>query len=127
MYECTQKGNYWKYMKKILLITAGVLTIVVLTGSLLLYLNREKIVTYRTDRMLTTVEEQVLQRLPDQRAVDEAKADFLKLHARLQSGSVTTDQVNAIAGMFYSSYREGKIDSLKARDIAGEVHRLAAP
>ena len=44
-------------MKKILLITAGILTIVVLTGSLLLYLNREKIVTYATDRALTKVEE----------------------------------------------------------------------
>jgi hypothetical protein len=28
--------------------------------------------------------------------------------------------------MFYSSYREGKIDSLKARRIVEEVHRLAA-
>ena len=113
-------------MKKILLITAGVLTIVVLAGSLLLYLNRDKIVTYSTDRALTKVEEQVLQRLPDQRSVDEAKADFLRLHARLQSGSVTTDEVKGLAGMFYSSYREGKIDSLKARRIVEEVHRLAA-
>jgi hypothetical protein len=112
-------------MKKILLITAGVLAIVVLTGSLLLYLNREKIVTYSIDRALTKVEEQVLQRLPDQKAVDEAKADFLKLHERLQSGSVKTDEVKVLAGMFYSSYREGKIDSLKARRIVEEVHRLA--
>jgi hypothetical protein len=113
-------------MKKILLITAGVLAIVVLTGSLLLYLNREKIVTYSIDRALTKVEEQVLQRLPDQRAVDEAKADFLKLHERLQSGSVKTDDVKTLAGMFYTSYKEGKIDSLKARRIVEEVHRLAA-
>ena len=67
-------------MKKILLISAGVLAILVLAGSLLLYLNREKIVTYSIDRALTKVEEQVLQRLPDQAAVEEAKADFLKLH-----------------------------------------------
>ena len=112
-------------MKKILLITAGVLAIVVLTGSLLLYLNREKIVTYSIDRALTKVEEQVLQRLPDQKAVDEAKADFLKLHERLQSGSVKTDEVKVLAGMFYSGYKEGKIDSLKARRIVEEVHRLA--
>jgi hypothetical protein len=113
-------------MKKILLITAGVLTIVVLTGSLLLYLNREKIVTYATDRALTKVEEQVLQRLPDRRAVEDAKADFLKLHERLQLGSVKTDDVKGLAAMFYSSYKEGKIDSLKARGIVEEVHRLAA-
>ena len=113
-------------MKKILLITAGILAIVVLTGSLLLYLNREKIVTYSIDRALTKVEEQVLQRLPDQKAVDEAKADFVKLHARLQSGSVKTDDVKTLAGMFYTSYKEGKIDSLKARRIVEEVHRLAA-
>ncbi len=113
-------------MKKILLITAGILAIVVLTGSLLLYLNREKIVTYSIDRALTKVEEQVLQRLPDQRAVDDAKADFLKLHQRLQSGSVKTDDVKTLAGMFYNSYKEGKIDSLKARLIVEEVHRLAA-
>jgi hypothetical protein len=113
-------------MKKILLITAGVLTIVVLAGSLLLYLNREKIVTYATDRALTKVEEQVLQRLPDQGAVDGAKADFLKLHARLQSGAVTTDEVKHVTGMFYSNYREGKLDSLNARGIVDEVHRLAA-
>jgi biopolymer transport protein ExbB/TolQ len=113
-------------MKKILLITAGVLTIVVLVGSLLLYLNREKIVTFRTDRALTKVEEQVLQKLQDQRAVDGAKADFLRLHARLQSGTVTTDEVQHVTEMFYSNYREGKIDSLNARGIVGEVHRLAA-
>lgn len=113
-------------MKKILLITAGVLTIVVLAGSLLLYLNRDKIVTYSTDRALTKVEEQVLQRLPDQSAVDEAKADFRKLHARLQSGSVRTDEVKGLAGMFYSSYKEGKIDSIMARRIVAEVHRLSA-
>jgi hypothetical protein len=112
-------------MKKILLITAGVLAIVVLTGSLLLYLNREKIVTYSIDRALTKVEEQVLQRLPDQKAVDEAKVDFLKLHQRLQSGSVKTDEVKVLAGMFYSSYKEGKIDSIKAKRIVEEVHRLA--
>jgi|GEM_PF-2309229 len=113
-------------MKKILLISAGVLAVIVLTGSLLLYLNREKIVTYSIDRALTKVEEQVLQRLPDQTAVNEAKADFLKLHKRLQSGSVKTDDVKTLAGMFYSSYKEGKIDSLKARQIVEEVHRLAA-
>jgi hypothetical protein len=27
--------------------------------------------------------------------------------------------------MFYSSYKEGKIDSVKARQIVEEVHRLA--
>lgn len=113
-------------MKKILLITAGILAIIVLTGSLLLYLNREKIVTYSIDRALTKVEEQVLQRLPDQKSVEEAKADFVKLHLRLQSGSVKTDDVKTLAGMFYSSYKEGKIDSLKARQIVEEVHRLAA-
>ncbi len=113
-------------MKKILLITAGVLAIVVLTGSLLLYLNREKIVTYSIDRALTKVEEQVLQRLPDQQSVDVAKTDFLKLHQRLQSGSVGTDEVKTLAGMFYTSYKEGKIDSLKAKRIVEEVHRLAA-
>jgi hypothetical protein len=113
-------------MKKILLITAGVLAIVVLTGSLLLYLNREKIVTYSIDRALTKVEEQVLQRLPDQNSVAEAKTDFLKLHERLQSGSVQTDEVKTLAGMFYTSYKEGKIDSLKAKRIVEEVHRLAA-
>ena len=112
-------------MKKILLISAGVLAIIVFTGSLLLYLNREKIVTYWTDRALTKVEEQVLQRLPDQAAVDEAKADFLKLHERLQSGTVRTEDVKTLAGMFYSSYKEGKIDSLKARQIVEEVHRLS--
>jgi len=113
-------------MKKILLITAGVLAIVVLTGSLLLYLNREKIATYSIDRALTKVEEQVLQRLPDQKAVNEAKADFLKLHERLQSGSVKTDEVKGLAGTFYSSYKEGKIDSLQARRIVDQVHRLTA-
>ena len=112
-------------MKKILLISAGVLAILVLAGSLLLYLNREKIVTYSIDRALTKVEEQVLQRLPDQAAGEEAKADFLKLHERLQSGSVPTEEVKTLAGMFYSSYKEGKIDSVKARQIVEEVHRLA--
>lgn len=112
-------------MKKVLLITAGVLAVVVLTGSLLLYLNREKIVTYSIDRALTKVEEQVLQKLPDQKSVEEAKAGFQRLHERLKSGSVKTEDVKTLAGMFYSSYREGKIDSLQAKRIIDEVHRLA--
>jgi hypothetical protein len=113
-------------MKKVLLITAGVLAVVVLTGSLLLYLNREKIVTYSIDRALTKIEEQVLQKLPDLKSVNEAKADFQKLHERLKSGSVKTEDVKGLAGMFYSSYKEGKIDSLQAKRIVEEVHRLAA-
>jgi hypothetical protein len=112
-------------MKKVLLIIAGALALLVLTASLLLYLNREKIVAYSTDRALTRIEEQVLQRLPYKAAVDGAKADFLTLHERLQAGSVKADDVKTLAGMFYTSYREGKIDSLSASRIAKEVHRLA--
>jgi len=54
------------------------------------------------------------------------KRDFLKLHVRLQSGSVTTDEVKGLAGMFLQQLQGRKIDSLKARRIVEEVHRLAA-
>ena len=113
-------------MKKVLLILAGILTVVVLTGSLLLYLNRDRILAFSIERALTKVEEQVVMRLPDPREVVEAKADFVKLHGRLEEGTVSTDDVKGLAVMFYGSYREGKMDSLKAREIVGEVHRLAA-
>ncbi|HTR98392.1 MAG TPA: hypothetical protein VML00_01510 [Bacteroidota bacterium] len=113
-------------MKKVLLILAGILTVVVLTGSLLLYLNREKILSYSIERALTKVEEQVVLRLPDAREVVEAKADFVKLHGRLEEGTVSTEDVKSLAVMFYGSYREGTIDSARAREIVGEVHRLAA-
>jgi len=113
-------------MKKVLLILAGVLTVAVIAASLLLYLNRDRILAYSIDRALTKVEEQVVLRLPGAREVVDARADFLKLHGRLQEGSVSTDDVKELAVMFYGSYREGKIDSLRARQIVGEVHRLAA-
>ena len=113
-------------MKKVLLILAGILTILVLTGSLLLYLNRDRILAYSIDRALTKVEEQVVLRLPGSQEIGEAKADFVKLHGKLQEGTVSTEDVKSLAVMFYGSYREGKIDSVKAREIVGEVHRLAA-
>ena len=112
-------------LKRVMLVGAAVLSLVVVVGALLLYLNRDKITAYAVDRALSKVEEQVLQNIPDPKAAHEAKLQFAALHERLQRGTVKSDDVKDLAATFYNKYREGKIDTLTARQLVEQVQRLA--
>ena len=111
-------------MKKILLIGAGVIGAIVLVGAVLLYFNRDKIASYAMDRALSKVEGQVLQNLPGHNAVDTVKKDFAALHERLQSGNMKAEDIKDLAAMFYSNYRDEKLDSVEVRQLVEQVHRL---
>ncbi|HUI09813.1 MAG TPA: hypothetical protein VL221_05775 [Bacteroidota bacterium] len=113
-------------MKKLLLILAGVLAIGVLGFSIWLYQHRERIVTVNIERGLAKVEEQVIQKLPDAAAMAGGRADFQKLRDMLEAGLVRTEDVQSLEETFQMSYKAGTMDSVKAKEIAGEVHRLAS-
>jgi methionine salvage enolase-phosphatase E1 len=111
-------------MKKILLIGAGVIGLVVLVGAVLLYANRDKISSYAMDRALTKIEPQVLQHLSNAQDAATAKAEFATLHARLQSGDVRADEIKELAAMFYASYRDEQLDSTEVRQLVNQVHAI---
>lgn len=113
-------------MRKILIVGAAVIGFVVLVGAILLYANRDKIASYTMDRALLKVEGQVLQNLPDQLAVETARKEFAALHERLQSGTVKADEIKELAAMFYSNYRDEKLDSAEVRQLVEQVHKLVA-
>ena len=111
-------------MKKIFLIVAGIVGLVVIAGATLLYINRDKIASYAMDRALTTVEGQVLQHMPDQTTVVAVKKDFATLHDRLQAGSVKVEEIKEFAAMFYNSYKDERLDSLEVRQLIDKIHKL---
>jgi hypothetical protein len=111
-------------MKKILLIGAAVVGLVVLLGAVLLYANRDKISSFAMDRALTKIEPQVLQSLPAAKDADEAKAGFAALHDRLRSGDVRSDEIKELAAMFYNSYKDERLDSVEVRQIVDQVQKL---
>jgi hypothetical protein len=111
-------------MKKILLIGAGVIGLIVLVGAILLYFNRDKIASYAMDRALNKVEGQVLQNLPDHKAADTVKSDFAALHERLQSGTMKAEDIKELAAMFYNSYQDEKLDSIEVHQLVAQVHTL---
>ena len=111
-------------MKKILLFGAGIVGLVVLVGAILLYFNRDKIASYAMDRALYKVEGQVLQNLPDHRAADSVKSDFAALHERLKSGTMKAEDIKDLAAMFYSDYKDEKLDTLEVRQLMEQVHKL---
>jgi hypothetical protein len=111
-------------MKRILLIGAVILGVVVLVGATVLYLQRDKIVTYTMDRALSKVENQVVRNWGDSRTAEEVQKDFAMLHERLQAGTVKAEDVKQLAAMFYSSYQDEKLDSLEVRRLADKVHQL---
>ena len=111
-------------MKRILLIGAAVVGLVVLVGAVLLYVNRDKISSFAMDRALTKIEPQVLQSLPGAKDEEAAKAGFAALHERLQSGDVRPDEIKELAAMFYNSYKDEKLDSVEVRQIVDQIQKL---
>jgi hypothetical protein len=111
-------------MKKILLIGAGVVGLVVLIGAILLYVNRDKISSYAMDRALTKIEPQVIQHLPNARDTETVKAEFAALHERLQSGHVKPDEIKELAALFYNSYKDERLDSAEVRQLVDQVHTI---
>jgi len=73
-------------MKKIILLVAGIIGIVVLVAAILLYINRGKITNFAADRTLNYVEMQVMQHVADPHRADSVRTDFAKLHERLRAG-----------------------------------------
>jgi len=113
-------------MKKILLIIAGVVAIVVVIGAVLLYANRDKITNFATDRTLNFVEAQLMEHIPDPATEVKVKVDFRTLHERLQAGKVKSSDVKDLAALFYTSYRDEKLDSTEVRKIIDQVHKLVS-
>jgi hypothetical protein len=111
-------------MRRIVLIVAGGLGIVVLAGSVLLYANRERIARFGIDRTLNTVESQVTMQLASPATRDSVKADFVTLHRRLQEGSVTVTDVRDFAALYYTSTRDDRLDPAEIRALIERLHML---
>jgi hypothetical protein len=111
-------------MKKIILLVAGIIGIVVLVAAILLYINRGKITNFAADRTLNYVEMQVMQHVADPHRADSVRTDFAMLHERLRAGTVKSSDVKDLAALFYTSYKNGKLDSAEVRQILGKIHDL---
>jgi methionine salvage enolase-phosphatase E1 len=111
-------------MKKIILLVAGIIGIVVLVAAILLYINRDKITNFAADRTLNYVEMQVMQHVADPHRADSVRTDFAMLHERLRAGTVKSSDVKDLAALFYTSYKNGKLDSAEVRQILGKIHDL---
>ena len=111
-------------MRRIVLIIAGGVGILVLAGAVLLYVNRERIARFGIDRTLNTVESQVTMHLTSPATLDSVKADFSTLHRRLQEGSIAAAEVRDLAGLYYTSTRDDRLDSTEIRTLIDRLHTL---
>ena len=115
------------FMRRLILIIAGGVGIVVLAGAVLLYANRERIARFAIERTLQTVETQVTKQLTEPAALDSVRSDFAALHRRLQEGTVSAAEVRDFAGLFYTSTRDDRLDSAEVRSLLEKLHTLTHP
>ena len=112
-------------MKRLMFAIAAGVGMLVLGGGVLLYVNKERIARYGTDRALNAVESQLTVHLAGASLRDSAKADFTALHRRLQEGSIGAGEVREFAALFYISARDEQIDSTEVRTLLTRLHALA--
>ncbi|MEW6511972.1 MAG: hypothetical protein AB1428_13555 [Bacteroidota bacterium] len=112
-------------MKRILLIVAAVVGVVVLAGAVILYANKDRIAGYAIDRTLAAVETQITRHVPDAAERDSVKAEFSLLHKRLQEGKVSVSEVRDFAALFYMSTKDETLDSAEVGKLMERLHRLA--
>ena len=113
-------------MKRILLLVAGVIGLVILVAAILLYFNRDKIASFAMDRALTSVEGRLIAELPAGMAPDSVRAEFASLHTLLASGSVTADEIKDLAATYYGAMKDERLDSAEVRQMVEQVKKLIA-
>ena len=112
-------------MKKILLIVAAVVGVVVLAGAVILFANKDRIAGYAMDRTLASIETQITRHVPDAAKRDSVKAEFSLLHKRLQEGTVGVSEVRDFAALFYTSAKDEQLDSAEVWKLVKRLHHLA--
>jgi hypothetical protein len=113
-------------MKRILLLVAGIVGLVIVVAGILLYFNRDKIAGFAMDRALKSVEGHVIAELPQGLSPDSVRAEFESLHRLLQSGTVTVDEIKDLAATYYTSMKDDRLDSAEVRQLVVNVRELIA-
>jgi hypothetical protein len=113
-------------MKPILLLVAGIVSVVIVIAGIVLYLNRDTIANFAMDRALKSVESRVLASVPSGVTPDSARAEFAALHELLQQGTVRAEDIKDLAAMYYTSVKDDRLDSTEVHELIVRVHTLTA-
>jgi hypothetical protein len=113
-------------MKRILLLVAGIVGLVILVAAILLYFRRDQIASYAMGRALTSVEGRVMAELPAGLSPDSVRAEFESLHKLLQSGTVSAEEIKDLAATYYTSMKDDRLDSSEVKQLVVQVRALIA-
>jgi ABC-type transporter MlaC component len=112
-------------MRKVLVIVGLVVLVFASTVALLVMTNRDRVVRFASERVLTALEESMARSITDKHHLETVHQKIALVRERFDRGEVSFTQIRSTAGSFLESYRERTLDSLQVDRLERELGKLA--
>jgi hypothetical protein len=112
-------------MRKVLVIVGVVMLVFAATVVLLVMTNRDRVVGFASERVLTALEASMARSITDQHRLDAVHRKIDLVKRRFDRGEISFNQIRSTAGTFLESYSERTLDSLQVDRLERELGRLA--
>jgi hypothetical protein len=112
-------------MRKVLVIVGLVVLVFAATVVLLVMTNKDRVVRFASERVLTSLEASMARSIADKQHRETVHQKIELVKKRFDRGEISFNQIRSTAGTFLESYRERTLDSLQVDRLERELGKLA--
>ena len=112
-------------MRKVLVIVGLVVLVFAATVVLLVMTNKDRVVRFASERVLTSLEASMARSIADKHHLETVHQKIELVKKRFDRGEISFNQIRSTAGTFLESYSERTLDSLQVYRLERELGKLA--